>query len=101
MPLTLERDESRWLIRMEGQVTLTSAGELKQLLLEWRAARKDLEFDLHLVEEIDIPIMQLLWAATQEARREGVRVVASGSEPAVAAAREAGFAQMPGFPLQD
>ncbi len=86
---------------MEGQVTLTSAGELKQLLLEWRAARKDLELDLQSVEEIDIPIMQLLWAATQEAGRLGVRVVAHWSESAAAAAREAGFAQVPGFPPQD
>jgi len=101
MPLTLLREESRWLIRMEGQITLTSAGELKQLLIEWSSARKDLEFDLQGVEEIDIPIMQLLWVAAREAVPLAVKVTACASESAAAAARDSGFARMPGFPFQD
>jgi anti-anti-sigma regulatory factor len=100
MPLTVEQQESRWLIRMDGQVTLASAGELKQLLLDWRVTRKDLEFDLGRVEEIDISILQLLWAAGREAGPMGVEVTASASEPVAAAARESGFAQVPGFPIQ-
>lgn len=101
MPLTFRQEDSRWLIRMEGQVDLASAGELKQMLLEWLAARKDLEFDLQDVEEIDIPIMQLLWAAARDAGRLGLTVAARSSESASAALRDAGFAQLPGFPFQE
>jgi anti-anti-sigma regulatory factor len=101
MPLTLERDESRWLLRMEGQITLTSAGELKQLLLEWAAAGKDLELDLQHVEEIDITILQLLWAAAREAGRMGREMVTRASAAAAAAARDAGFARVPGFPIPE
>ncbi|MGO9254850.1 MAG: STAS domain-containing protein [Bryobacteraceae bacterium] len=99
MPLTIQREESRWLIRMEGQVTLASAGELKELLLEWLAAQRDLELDLQRVEEIDITIMQLLWAAAREAGHMGVGVGASASAAAAAAARDAGFGGLPGFPF--
>ena len=101
MPLTIQREESRWLIRIEGQITLASAGELKELLVEWLAARKDLELDLRLVEEIDITTMQLLTAAAREAGRMGVAVGACASAAAAAAVRDAGFAQIPGFPVQD
>jgi anti-anti-sigma regulatory factor len=86
---------------MEGQVTVASAGELKELLLEWLAARRDLELDLQRVEEIDITIMQLLWAAAREAGRMGVGVGACASAAAAAAARDAGFGRLPGFPFPE
>jgi anti-anti-sigma regulatory factor len=92
MPVTLQRHESHCLIRLEGQVTIASAAELKTLLLEWLAAGKDLELDLEGAEEIDITIMQLLWAAEREAARTGVGVVARASSAATIAVRDAGFA---------
>jgi len=101
MPLSLQREESRWLIRLEGQVTLSSAGELKQLLLEWLAAQKDLELDLQGVEDMDIPILQLLWAAAREAGVAGMRIAARASAAAAAAAGDAGFTQLPEFPFQE
>ena len=45
MAITLEQHESRWLIRLEGQVTLSSGAELKGLLLEWLASGKNLELN--------------------------------------------------------
>jgi anti-anti-sigma regulatory factor len=98
MPVTLQRHDSHWLIRLEGQVTIASAAELKTLLLEWLAAEKDLELDLADAEEIDITIMQLLWAAAREAARTGAGFVARASTAAILAMRDAGFAQIPGFP---
>ncbi|MGD1093837.1 MAG: STAS domain-containing protein [Bryobacteraceae bacterium] len=100
MPVTFQQDESRCLIKLEGQVTLTSAAELKTLLLEWLAARKGLEMDLVGTEEIDITILQLLWAATREATGRGVGIVWRVSNAAAAAARDAGFDDMPGFSFQ-
>jgi anti-anti-sigma regulatory factor len=100
MPITLQRDESQWLLRLEGQATIASAAELKQLLLEWLAAGKDLKLDLEDVEEIDITIMQLLWAAGREAARTGAEVVGSASDAAIVAVRGAGFPGMPGVPAR-
>jgi len=98
MPVTLQKHESHWLIRLEGQVTLTSAAELKSLLLEWLTTGKDLEVDLQSAEEIDIAILQLLWAAAREAARTGVNIVGRASSAAAITVRDAGFAPLPGFP---
>ena len=78
----------------------TSAADLKSLLLEGLAAGKDLHLDLERVEEIDITIMQLLWAAGREAERTAARMIIRTSEAAGAAAREVGFDRFPGEPPQ-
>jgi anti-sigma B factor antagonist len=101
MPVTLQRQEGSWLIRLEGQVTVTSAAELKERLLEWLAAGKNLELDLESAEEIDITILQLLWAAAREAARTGTKIVARASSAAATAARDSGFGQLPGFPVPE
>ncbi|MGA3023498.1 MAG: STAS domain-containing protein [Bryobacteraceae bacterium] len=95
MPIALQRHESHWLIGLEGRIAIESAAELKQLLLEWLAAGKDLELDLQGAEEIDITIMQLLWAAGREAARTGAGIVGRASNASILAVRDAGFAQMP------
>jgi anti-sigma B factor antagonist len=97
MPLTIQRQESSWRIGLEGRVTVSSAAELKQMLLEWLAGGKDLELDLSGAEEIDITVMQLLQAAGREAARTGAEVVGRASTAAIDAALAAGFAEFPGF----
>ena len=99
MAITVERQEPDWVIRIEGQTTLASAGELKAVLLEWLCAGKDLHLDLGGAEEIDIPVMQLLWAAAREAARTGVELTYRVSSAAAAAVRDSGFAEVPGFPI--
>jgi anti-anti-sigma regulatory factor len=97
MPITIQRQESHWLIGLEGQVTIASAAELRELLLEWLAAGKDLELDLTGAEGLDIAVMQLLWAGAGDAARTGAGVVGRMSEAAIGALRDAGFARLPGF----
>jgi anti-anti-sigma regulatory factor len=97
MPVTQVQEEPHWLIRLDGQINLTSATELKTLLLDWLASGKDLELDLERVEEIDIAILQLLWAAGREAAGKGAGMVGRLSEAAAMAARDAGFDRMPGL----
>jgi len=99
MPVTLQRDDARWRISLDGQITLTSAAELKTLLLEWLAAGKDLDLELERAEEIDLTILQLLWAAAREAERTGAEIAGRASPAAALAARNSGFAQIPGFPV--
>ena len=99
--MTLEQHASHCLIRLEGQVTLTSATELHNLLLQWRAGGKNLELDLEQAEEIDITILQLLWAAAREAGRTGALIVCRASNAVILAAHDSGFDQTPGFPLRN
>ena len=101
MPVTLQQDESHCLIRLEGQVTLTSAADLKTLLLEGLATGKGLELDLERADEIDVTILQLLWAGAREAASQGVGIVWRASEAATAAARDAGFDRMMALPVRD
>lgn len=96
MAITVDRLEKHWLIRLEGEFGVTSAPELKTLLLEWVASGRDLQMDLERAEEIDITLMQLLWAAGREAARAGAGMVSRVSEAAAMAARDAGFERFPG-----
>jgi anti-anti-sigma regulatory factor len=104
MNVTLEQQATRWLIRMEGLLTLASAAELKSLLLQWledeRKAKQPLYLDLEHAEGIDITIMQLLWAVSQDAARTGAQITGRASHAVTLAVHEAGFDQAPGFPTQ-
>ena len=100
MSVTMERNDSHLLIRLEGAVNLTSAAELKALLLEGLASGGELRLDLERADEIDITVMQLLWAAGREAARAGSKVEVCLSEAAGIATRGAGFNAFPGLALQ-
>ncbi len=97
MPLTVEQDQSAWLIRVEGEFTVTSASELKKMLIEGLASAKHLQVDLTQAEEIDVSLLQLLWAAARDASRQSGALVSGVSEAAAAAARDAGFDIFPGL----
>jgi len=100
MPITVQRNESHWLIGLEGQITLTSAAELKEMLLDWLATGKDVELDLERAEEIDVAIMQLLWSTARQAAGTGARIAGRASSAVAAAVRDSGFARDLGFLLQ-
>jgi hypothetical protein len=99
MPVTLQRHETRCVITIEGVASLETAALLKKLLLEWLETGKDLELDLTHAEELDIPIMQLLWSAWREAASRGRAITGRASAAAMGAFNDAGFAQAPGFPV--
>jgi anti-anti-sigma regulatory factor len=96
MSVTLVQQEPHWLIRLDGRVTIASSAELKALLLDWIATSNDLEVNLESAEEIDLTVLQLLWAADREAAEKGVGMVSRPSEAAAMAARDAGFDRIPG-----
>jgi anti-anti-sigma regulatory factor len=89
------------LIRLEGEVNLTSAGELKRLLVEGLASGRDLHVDLERVEAIDVTALQLLWSAGRDADRAGSAIVIRASEAANESARDAGFSGFPGTSLHE
>jgi anti-anti-sigma regulatory factor len=97
----MERHETHSLIRLEGELNITSASEVKEVLLEGLAAGTDLHLDLEHAETIDVTVMQLLWAAGREADRTGVVLAGRVSAAAAEMAREAGFERLPGMAAQE
>ena len=69
------------------------------MLLEWLSSGSNLHLDLEEAGEIDVPQMQLLWAAAREAARTGAEITCRASEAVAAAVRDAGFGRTPGFPI--
>lgn len=96
MPWTVDRDETCWLIRVEGDCGMTSAAELKDLLLGGLASGKELRMDLEHAGEIDISFLQLLWAAERAASESVSGFTALVSGAAGSLARNAGFEAFPG-----
>jgi len=96
LPVTVDRSETPWIIRLDGEVTLASAPELKKSLMEWLASGNDLQLDLERVADIDVTLLQLLWAAGREALRSGATIASRVPESAGAMARDAGFDRFPG-----
>jgi hypothetical protein len=96
LPLTVDRNPTRWLIRLEGEVSITSAAELKGLLLEALASAQELELDLEHAGAIDVTLLQLVWAAEREAARAGSGFVSRASQAATSYAHELGFDGFPG-----
>ncbi len=85
------------MIRLEGEIGIHCAAELKQSLLDALATGVELQVDLASATEVDITAIQLLWAAQREAQKQGLAVVAAGPLPEswCSALQEAGFEKFP------
>ena len=95
MSVVVDRLETHWLIRLDGECSIASAPELKNLLVEWLASGKELRLDLESAGEIDVAVLQLLWATEREAERSGTLVTSRVSVAAACAARDLGFDHFP------
>ena len=79
LPVTLEQQDSHSLLRLEGDLTVTSAAELRNALLESLALGKNLQLDLESAGAIDVTLIQLLWAAGRSAARAGLGFAVHGT----------------------
>jgi anti-anti-sigma factor len=95
--ITLDQSEKQCLIHLEGEITIASAAEFKQFLVQVLAQGKDLRMDLERAAELDVTALQLLWAAGREAKKLGMVFTLSGSVPEAirTAAVDAGFEKFP------
>jgi anti-anti-sigma factor len=71
VPIISEQREGTCLIRLEGEVGIASAAELKGCLLEALASGREFRVDLQSATELDVTAMQLLWAAARELQKAG------------------------------
>lgn len=95
MPITLDQREALNVIRLQGEVDITSAAELKKILLQALTSGKPLQLELEAATDADIATLQLLWAAERDVRRTGLRFTRIGQLPETIAkvATDAGFEQ--------
>jgi anti-anti-sigma regulatory factor len=83
VPVTLEREEELSTIRLEGEVGIASAAELKDLLIQALAFRKLVRVSLQSLTDLDVTAVQLLWAARREAKASSVPFAIEGRVPSM------------------
>jgi anti-sigma B factor antagonist len=97
MPVTLEQGGPLCFLRLEGEISVGSAAELKVALLQALASETDVRLDLERATELDVTALQPLWAAEREARRSGKAFELTPSVPpdVLRVVGEAGFENFP------
>lgn len=100
MSVRFDRSEVPGTIRLEGEIDIGCAAELKAALEEALSSQSATRIALATATGMDVTAVQLLWAAEREARAAGMVLALAGPVPEVlrATLREAGFES---FPLAD
>lgn len=80
-------------MRLEGEINVAAAAELKKILIEALKSEKQVRVDLEGATGVDVTGLQLLWAAEREGQRAGVGFAREGRVPKdiAAVAMEAGL----------
>jgi anti-anti-sigma factor len=96
LPVKFDASEMPPVVRLEGEIDVRCAEELKAALVDLVASGTKVYLDFGGVSEIDVTAIQLLWAAEREARQKGIalRTTAPLPESVRAILREAGFPQL-------
>jgi anti-anti-sigma factor len=81
VPVTVEQLGAECFIRLEGEITIVCAAELKKVLLDALASGNKLRLDLKGATDLDITALQLLWAAEREAQASGRSFKLTGRVP--------------------
>jgi len=81
MAVNLDQSEALCVIRLDGEINIGSAAELKKLLRQALASGRELRVDLEHATELDVTAWQLLWAAEREARGSSRGFALAGRVP--------------------
>jgi anti-anti-sigma factor len=81
LPVTLEQHEGECRVRLEGEINIGAAAELKRILIEALDSEKQLRVEFEGATGMDVTGLQLLWAAEREAQRAGVGFARMGRVP--------------------
>ena len=95
MGITLDESKSKVVIGLEGAVDISSAAELKTLLLRALDSGKKVRVSLDKATVLDVTAVELLWAAEREGNKAGARFSYTGPAQAELSAvlGEAGLQQ--------
>jgi anti-anti-sigma regulatory factor len=78
VPVTLDQSGAVSMVRLEGEVGIGDALELKGALLDGLALRRGLRIDVAVAMALDVTIFQLLWAGRHAAGEAGMEFSVSG-----------------------
>ena len=81
MPATAEKKENSSLVRLEGAIDIASAAEMKSVLLNALASKKEIRLTIESATELDITALQVLYAAERDATKSGIPFALEGSLP--------------------
>ena len=81
MTIALEQNEEQSVIRLEGVIDISSASELKELLITALGAGREVRVSLEGASDLDVTTVELLWAAEREAAKAGVALLPSEPVP--------------------
>ncbi|MFP5228968.1 MAG: STAS domain-containing protein [Acidobacteriota bacterium] len=97
MPVIVDRAAEPVRIRLEGEVDIATAAELKEALVEAVRSHRPTRIALEKATGLDVTALQLLWAAERGNEAEEPLFSLEGSVPETlrAAAGEAGFQTFP------
>jgi hypothetical protein len=95
MPVNLDNSEGISLIRMEGDVSIAMAAEMKDLLVKALASGTDQHISMASATDLDVTALQLLYAADREAAKSGTKLTLDDHVPdeIFSAMTDAGFAK--------
>lgn len=93
MPLTHERSDNLSKIRLEGDIDIGCAAELKGLLVQALGSGKEVQVSLGSATDLDVTAVQLIWAARRAASASAVEFSVTGPvpEPLTSTLLQAGF----------
>lgn len=74
MAIEIARDKDRYQIKIEGEMTIFVAQELKEALTEPLQSASEIEVDLSQVTEIDSAGLQLMLLAKNESKQRGTNI---------------------------
>jgi ABC-type transporter Mla MlaB component len=93
VPVTLEREEELSRIRLEGEVGIAAAAELKSLLVQALGSGRQVRVSLLSLTELDVTAVELLWAALLQAKASNLSFTIEAPVPSMvtSALLQAGF----------
>lgn len=86
MPILVEKSDAANALRLEGEVDIASAADLKAQLVEMLDAGKEIRVDLQRTSELDVTAIQLLYAAQRDATHSGLQFIFEHTPQHLAAA---------------
>ena len=71
MPITKAGNESHYVIRLEGEIDVSTAADLKRMLVDAVTASRSVTVDASAATDLDVTAVQLMWATARQAEMSG------------------------------